>query len=286
MKFELPEQSGSHNKDEKIDANSPEHKKDSEKMLEFMRKIYDDLKKQNIPVESDCRIDINAFVEDYNSREAVARDREYVRYCEDMFYHGLGWREREKRRKNTWGEKLEMLKTSVFHKFLRGEFVVARSSRYDDIKNGIDNVIVDKTNGNVICALDEVGDTSGDVFREKERKILEKDRRGGSTLKYGLVIKEDKETQKLSINKTSIKNIPIFYLALPVSYINHGMKEFIPDLDKASQYEKDLFSFFVGLLQNQIRALKLDPELPQELGERIEEFQESLSKITAKIDGK
>ncbi|MEK7580148.1 MAG: hypothetical protein AAB465_00835 [Patescibacteria group bacterium] len=286
MKFELPGQFKPNPKNERIDTNSPEHKRDFEKMTSFTRQIYEDLKKENIPVESDCRIDMNAFVEDYNSREMVRKDREEVRYCEDMFYGQLGWREREKRKKNTWGEKLEVLKTAVFHKFLRGEFVVARSSRYDDIKNGIDNVIMDKTNGNVICALDEVDVISGDVFQKKERKILEKDLRGGATLKYGLSVKEDKESQKLSINKTTIKNIPTFYLALPVDYIDHGMKEFIPDLDESSQYEKDLFKFFVGLIKNQIQALKLDPQLPPELGKRIEQFQESLSRINIKTEEK
>ena len=42
------------------------------------------------------------------------------------------------------GERFERLKTAILYKAFREKFIVVRSSHYDDIRNGVDNVIVEK----------------------------------------------------------------------------------------------------------------------------------------------
>ena len=50
----------------------------------------------------------------------------------------------------------EMSLTLLLNKFLKKDFIVARASSYDDYNNGIDNVLIDKTSGEVLCGFDEV----------------------------------------------------------------------------------------------------------------------------------
>lgn len=57
------------------------------------------------------------------------------------------------------------------------------TSRYDDINNGIDNVIVGRTTGNIVGALDEVGETNGPAVQEKKRDIANRNQHGGAAVR-------------------------------------------------------------------------------------------------------
>lgn len=76
------------------------------------------------------------------------------------------------------GSVFEMLKTAIMNKKLAGQFIVVRSSYYDDYCNGVDNVIVHKETGDIICAIDDcsqetVGDgrVSGKITMVREKNF-------------------------------------------------------------------------------------------------------------------
>lgn len=106
--------------------------------------------------------------------------------------------------------QLEMALTILFHKALGSKYVVVRASEFDDYFNGVDNVLVNRKTGDVICAFDDFRKSERDKERanEKEEKVLKKLRNGGSTLKYGFTIKDGK------VVKGTINNIPIFCLEM------------------------------------------------------------------------
>ena len=82
---------------------------------------------------------------------------------------------REKQQKSN-GALLEAAKTILFHKAIKSDFLVMRSSNFDDYENGVDNVMVNKKTGDIICAFDEVNDKKDGKFCQKKRiKLLLKE---------------------------------------------------------------------------------------------------------------
>lgn len=105
--------------------------------------------------------------------------------------------------------QLEMAITILLHKRFGDRYVVVRASKYDDYFNGIDNVLVNKETGDVICAFDEVRmDERSDRDTHKKERSRKKASEGGASLKYGFRIQNNK------ILKQTIHSIPIFCLGL------------------------------------------------------------------------
>ena len=147
------------------------------------------------------------------------------------------------------GERMEVLKTALFQKYLGKDFIVVRSSKYDDVKNGVDNVIVDRHNGNLVCAFDEVSvSEEGDpVFEEKKSRVMIKNAQGGAKLKYGFSIKD----QKITLGP--INNIPIFYLAMSPDKIEAALQSF--DERGPSEKDRTAFKSFLDLIMAQVDEL-------------------------------
>ena len=162
---------------------------------------------------------------------------------------------------------------------MKKDFVVLRSSAYDDIKNGVDNIIIERSTGNLVCALDEVEDTSGKIYEKKKEAVLNRNiERNGVNLKYGLTF--EKEGDKMKLKLGEMKGLPIFYLALPKDHVEKGIKSFIPSEGQSSDYEKKLFSYFIASLNSQIKALELNPRhLDSKLKERLDAFERCLKTI-------
>lgn len=249
----------------------PKQETSSERLQRFIEFAASELRQEGIAVDQNCRIDMEAFAGVYSAR-VIAEDKQEIE------------RMKEKWQKNIAGEikdseEFEKLKTAIFYKNLRNHFVVARASRYDDIKNGVDNVIIDKESGAVVCAFDEVGQTSGSDYEEKNRRIHEKNvHERGAKLKYGIIFETggNRPTPKLE----RLDHIPIFYLALPPAHISEGLRKFDPALEQQSDYEQNLFTFFIASLEQQIQNLELKSrQLAEPLRTRLSKFSGALKKL-------
>lgn len=249
------------------------------KLTCFMKDIAEGLRIDRVPVTEDCRIDMGAFSSVY-SQSVIAENMAWVREREAEEYPGLSAEEIKTERLKRDGEGLEMLKTAIFTKNLGPEFIVVRASYYDD-KKGIDNIILEKETGNIVCALDEVADTSGGRYQEKTERVLDRNRKkhgSGGTLKYGIRIENNKDGKKrLCLDR--VENIPLFYLALPKRHLRRGLKEFVPSFEKNSDYERRLFSYFITSLSAQIDFLKLEQNLNPELKNRLIYFEKTIKKL-------
>ncbi|HUT96248.1 MAG TPA: hypothetical protein VMW82_01625 [Candidatus Paceibacterota bacterium] len=226
----------------------------------FLKETSETLKKEGVPVNADCRIDENSFKKIYSSEE-IKRDADKIKAYKTT------WGD-EKNRKEFDGEKLEMLKTAIFHKFMNKDFIVIRSSETDDTCHGIDNVILDRKTGEIVSAFDEVSEIKGERYEEKSGKIMGKNSRG-AFLKYGLALDADK---KIIFQK--LNNIPLFYLALPKRYLENGIKKF--QKEKFSDYEKKLFDYFVLSIKTQIKEMELKSTIPHEIQEKAKRFNDSI----------
>ena len=246
----------------------------------FIKKIAERLRiDDKVPATEDCRIDMSAFGSVY-SQAVIAKDMAWVREREAEEYPDLSAEEIKTERLKRDGEGLEMLKTAIFAKQLGQEFIVARTSRHDD-ENGVDNIILEKETGNIVCALDEVADTSGRRYQEKAERVLDRNRKkygSGGALKYGFMIEKNKDgSRKLCLGR--VENIPLFYLALPKRHLRNGLKEFIPSFEESSDYERKLFSYFTTSLSSQIDFLKLEQNLNPALKNRLICFEKTIKKL-------
>jgi hypothetical protein len=249
-----------------------QEQREGEKKLEkFIGEIATKLRLEGVPVNFDCRIDMAEFKEVY-PQEEIEKDKNWVKSYEEKWEKETEGGEKIKRT----GEKLEMLKTAIFHKFLKENFIVVRASLYDDIKNKVDNLILDKETGNLICAFDEVGEIAGQRYEEKKTKILERDiKEKGAQLKYGLKLeKNEKGEKELTLEKT--EKVPILYLALEKKHIEEGIKNLIPSFSEKSKYEEKLWNYFKVTFNAQIQSLNLEKNLEPTLKSRLNQFQKIL----------
>jgi hypothetical protein len=237
------------------------------------------LQKEGVPVDKNARIDINKFGNVY-SRQTIESDKAWVEDLQGRWQNAaasenkMSWllgREQIKQKvaeENPMGSVWEMMSTKILHENLGKDFMVARTSAYDDTRYGVDNVILDRKTGHIICAFDEIGATSGNRFNEKESKVLNKNwEKGGTDLKYGISFKE--KDGQMVLEKGSIYQIPLLYLALSEDEIRATLNN--PKL------EKDVFDKFVKSARGQIKTIESGPVHPK-LRTRLDFFAGVLEK--------
>jgi hypothetical protein len=276
--------------------NNSQEKKDIlepvEKLLNFAKDLSTSLNADGLPIMipkenfDDCyRIDMKKFSDVY-CKEKIEKDIAAVQEKENIFKklekmneekikEALSYRKSPDQlldidEKTTKGSVFEIFKTSLFNKFLKEDFLVLRTSRYDDIKNGVDNMILEKNGKNVICAIDDVTQTKlSTYFEEKKKEILHKNLElNGVKIKYGVYFEKDKNGQKV-LRKGPLENIPLFYLPLTQDYLKEGLNNFIPSLNEYSDYEKKLMKYFLEAFRLQIRMMALESHKNDEFLKKI-----------------
>ena len=198
---------------------------------------------------------------------------------------------------NRAGTQFEILSTAIMHKHMGNRFIVVRSSRYDDERNGVDNILVDTKTGQTVCAFDETNaNFKAKALIEKTNKVLSKNlgtdivtelRHGieqktgdqGVHLKYGIKMTDGK------IECSEMEHLPIFLLALDYEQLEEGQQTFVNGEGKG-RYETKLFKYFLTCLSAQIQILKLNKRydsLSSELRTRIESFENYIYETLPKL---
>ncbi len=177
------------------------------------------------------------------------KDKEWALSMEDRWAQEKGmdlpaWRADKEKGSGTIAE---MTMTVILNKLLNKDFIVARASDYDDYKNGIDHVLVDKNTGFVVCGFDEVVDDLQGYYsvvskKEKMKNIVAK---GGSQIKYGATI------EKEQLVRSSFENVPTFYVALSTPELGKLLEAVKNDPEAISAEEDKVFNKLVLSLQEQ-----------------------------------
>lgn len=264
-----------------------EKKKFLENLREFFKDSASEMREDGMPVNDQGRIDMDKFKGVYSVQE-LKGDKEYVEDLKDKFQRAkiseiesrgfLPGLKEKAIQEIKFGEACEMLVTAVLHKNLPEGFVALRSSEYDDIRNGVDTIILDKNTGNIVCALDEIASTKGERFDNKQNSALRSNLRGGGFVKYGLSFNKERTPQgKLEIKRGTMRNIPLFYGAFSREEIESALREFRPSRE-SSFAEQKIYSDFLGLVREQIS--KLDKGcLDRQLRRRLELFEKSVLEL-------
>lgn len=164
------------------------------------------------------------------------------------------------------GEIFEKYKTYILNRFLGAEFIVMRSSRHDDVVNGIDNVIVDTLSGEIVCAFDEVVSESADIRAEKSYKVEKRNIDGSRTLsggrtEYAVTIRNGKA------EKTSAVSVPVFYLCM-------GKNELVENLRGIgnTQVEREVFTRMLRDIEAQVVQFDNFSKKSELFNRRLDEF--------------
>jgi len=174
--------------------------------------------------------------------------------------------QKEKRRAN-W-HLLEMATPVLLYKFLPKNFVAVKTAAYDDYENGVDNLIVDKSTGEVICTVDDFSALAGSARDlSKQEKALNKTKRGGAKVKYGITYDE-----KGKLVKEALGNLPVFNLRLSADAIKGLLREMNFDLDREpSVKEREVV---VQIIEDFIKQtnLLLEGDINNDMKEKINRF--------------
>lgn len=168
------------------------------------------------------------------------------------------------------GTVAELALTLMLDKILAGRFIVARASEYDDYCNGIDNVIIDKESGAVICGFDEVVDDMQGYYSEvkKKEKMKKISASGGSEIKYGATFINGE------LKPASFESVPTFYLSLSTSELSRLAAELKKESPEISDLENKIYGRLLNSLKEQALKLKGNKALSQEAEEAIKSLEE------------
>lgn len=183
-------------------------------------------------LQDDGRLDTEKYMERAHlSRSEYGEHLEYIKNCERSFAKKSQfardnkvqidagqvsrkelkekWEEEER---DSAGKQMELLTMALFHKFFSEDFIVVRSSTYDDYKNKMDLLLINKKTGAVICAFDDfTGDKEGRAAKEKGVNIEDIVRSGGASLRYGFCVTEEEGGRK-KLTEKELTHLPIFQM--------------------------------------------------------------------------
>lgn len=154
------------------------------------------------------------------------------------------WKQNKARDKNG---QMEMATMVMLHKMLKDRYIVVRTAELDDFEHGADNIIIDIQTGAAVAAYDEVHESgSGERLGLKQKRILDVAKWNGATIRYGLSVNHRK------LQRSSVRNVPLFYLALDSGDLKELLENMDFDPDSApTPAERKMFGKLVESLREQ-----------------------------------
>lgn len=188
------------------------------------------------------------------------------------------WKEKKEASEN---EKLEKAVVVLFNKILGPEFLVVRTSTFDDYINRVDTLIVDVKTEKVVGAFDEVrGKAHFERNREKEAKVLEKAQRGGAYIKYGINLEKDMARGGQGLLKKELNNLPLFMISLAQDELKDLLKNMNYDTQgKVSGVELKVFNQLMESFEEQVKTLESNNGIRGQISANIRSFKESLGRM-------
>lgn len=196
------------------------------------------------------------------SKDELSLDKKYIQEHDDIFVRerrGLTKdafvttemrQEQENELNRTPAKLLEMSMMILSYK-VNKNYIMTRSAKYDDYRHGVDSILVNRKNGQVVCTLDEVHDTYGVFESSKKDKQITSAKYGGNKIKYGFTF------EKEQIVKKQFKNIPCFYMSLSTKEFTDAMAIInLNNLDETSQEEIDLYNSIINKFEGQSDLLR------------------------------
>ena len=225
--------------------------KENNKLERLLREQVNNLRKVGVPVNENLRIDMKKF-KDILSEERVNEDIKTLKEVKrNQYKRELTLEEIEKIEKERKGEKGEIFVCLLLQKFLGDNFLVLRTSLYDDRVNKVDLFVVNKKTGNIDFTIDvSVNPPFSLSLFEKQKRLLERNTSSGTLLTYGIKFEKGKAQPS-----SYVKYLPLFSINLPPRILEKGINSITSLKEKAPQ-EKAIFDRFKTQIEEQINQIK------------------------------
>ena len=165
------------------------------------------------------------------------------------------------------GNLAEVAATILLHRGLQEKFVVVRAAAYDDIKHGLDTMMVNKETGEIVCAFDEVmGGKNDQRVEEKRKRQQEAIERGGVDLDYGFTIQDGKMV------KQSFQHVPVFRLQLGRVEVNAALTE-SDSTEGLGPLGEQMLGGLINSLEQQTAEYLANPNVKPAMREKLERYQ-------------
>jgi|GEM_PF-5325075 len=165
-----------------------------------------------------------------------------------------------------FGEQMEKLVAALFYKMFNGEYIVARTNRFDDISGGIDMILVHRETGKVIGAVDAVvGNDQSERVQQKQTKAFEKTQKGTGKIVYGIGRKDGKTVLQ------SHEGVPVFCLDLSKKELIDCISNVDLRQEGFSEQEQKIVGEFLKSMGDQLDEVK---KLTGKAG--VDKFQEEV----------
>lgn len=294
-----------------VDRRQERYEKLKSVLAEVAGRLNENFKKEmgggkvGMLLDDECRINAKAFLQgrrqgpyteaEINDDQARVLDKETNEFGIDTtnenvidYYKTLGAEseeeiivEHQKEKKRANWHLLEMATPVLLYKFLPKNFVAVKTTAYDDYENGVDNLIVDKSTGEVICTVDDFSALAGSKHDlSKQEKVLNKTKHGGAKLRYGITYDD-----KGKLVKGPLRNLPVFNFRLSADALKGLLREMNFDLDREpSIKEREVVMQIIQDFIEQTKIL-LESEINDDMKEKINRFQTILANWTASLRG-
>lgn len=145
----------------------------------------------------------------------------------------------------------------LLNKLAGDNYMVVRSSDFDDFENGTDLLLVDTRSGKTICAFDEtVEDVKSRLSKKTERARNNLQQGYGTRVKYGMKFTHDHNNNP-RMELGAVRDIPPLFLALERDHLKkmlHNMDFYIDS--PLSDIEKEALQNMTQKLRVQIEDFK------------------------------
>jgi len=203
-------------------------------------------------VNDDVSINRDVFKENANyTKEEIEEDDEFVKKKRKKF-------DKDKL-KDSNGQLFEEVIACIFYRILKKNYLVVRSSDYDDFRNGVDLLIIDLETNEVICAVDDITTYNEDLnaIERKEKKVLDQNINGGAEMKYGLAFKKNEQSDNIELIRGGRKEIPIFSMHLSGKELDELLNGMEYDINNnPSEIELETFDELIRLMRIESREMQ------------------------------
>lgn len=126
----------------------------------YLKEIAEQMRAMGVPVGKDLRLQPQEYAGKVYPKQEVELDLKSIEEKKQ------GFDEEERNR----AELCEEYTVALFNKHFSGKLIAVRTSEYDDIFRHVDTLVVDRTTGQAICAVDEVSAMQGEIYEQKRKK--------------------------------------------------------------------------------------------------------------------
>ena len=221
-----------------------------EKVRNLTEQMVGHYRRMDIFLTLDGRVNPTAFRKYYAREKLENDDRAVTKSSNGIAEDRLGISRTDAVNENISSD-FEQLVPILFTKVFGEKIAAFRASRYDDLKNGVDNILLDRETGDVVCAIDEIVISSShtvETYRKKKEKVRKRSA-VGVKIDYGYQIGPD----GTAVPESRYADCPLLCLGIKRDDFLKVISRVSDSFTDSSTYDKMVCSVFLRQMIAQLK---------------------------------